>query len=562
MIPGSRTQPVVTNQSMVLFNSAAGVDGIVYSNTVNTPVVGPVLSLLKSTDKHQASLGDTLVYTLVARNNGNTEALLTVFDLLPLGVSFIANSVLRDGVPLPGATPLSGIPLGSIAPQTQVNIAFQVVIVSLPPSLTLHNQAQGKFSFATPEGRRINGELLSNSVTVSLLSYQLSTALAASTPTSFIGDVVTYTLRLRNEGNQALYNVVATIPVPTGALLIPGSVIAGNVYFPESDPNQGILLGSLGVDTTVDVSYRVRVTEIPSSLELTTYAVVTFSTDQVSDRSESNTVVVSLVRPNVTISKKVDRSSAAPGDSLSYELIVTNSGNLAVNAVLMDNLPSGTLFVWDSVTLNGIVLKGARPTEGIQLGTLRGGSTVVVTFRVTLPSTTNIHEIQAIKNHGSVQYTFVLPDGRTVRQTSTSNDVITLVVTPIISLEINVEPTLVEAGELVKCWISLTNSGNWPAVISLIRLAPERSVIVPDSIMIDGVPNSQTPYSGSLQLGTVNPAATVNIFYYVRVNEDVLEGSVLRGAATALYLFSLDGHQHSGETQSNSYALTVDEIDE
>lgn len=110
MIPGSRTQPVVTNQSMVLFNSAAGVDGIVYSNTVNTPVVGPVLSLLKSTDKLHASLGDTLVYTFKASNNGNTDAFLTVFDILPEGVSFISNSVLRDGVPLPGLHRLQASP--------------------------------------------------------------------------------------------------------------------------------------------------------------------------------------------------------------------------------------------------------------------------------------------------------------------------------------------------------------------------------------------------------------------------------------------------------------------
>lgn len=223
MIPGSRTQPVVTNQSMVLFNSAAGVDGIVYSNTVNTPVVGPVLSLLKSTDKLHASLGDTLVYTITASNNGNTDAFLTVFDILPEGVSFISNSVLRDGVPLPGATPSSGIPLGSIAPQSQVSIAFQVVIISLPSSLVLQNKALGRFSFSTPEGRTVKGELASNSVLVSLRSYQLSTSLSASTPTSFIGDVVTYTLRLTNEGNSLLTQINAIISIPDGAVFIPGS---------------------------------------------------------------------------------------------------------------------------------------------------------------------------------------------------------------------------------------------------------------------------------------------------------------------------------------------------
>lgn len=261
MIPGSRTQPVVTNQSMVLFNSAAGVDGIVYSNTVNTPVVGPVLSLLKSTDKLHASLGDTLVYTITASNNGNTDAFLTVFDILPEGVSFISNSVLRDGVPLPGATPSSGIPLGSIAPQNQVSIAFQVVIISLPSSLVLQNKALGRFSFSTPEGRIVKGDLFSNSVQVSLRSYQLSTSLSASTPTSFIGDVVTYTLRLTNEGNSLLTQINAIISIPDGAVFIPGSVIAGGIYYPESDPAQGILLGSLDTDLSVDITFRVRVTE-------------------------------------------------------------------------------------------------------------------------------------------------------------------------------------------------------------------------------------------------------------------------------------------------------------
>lgn len=561
MIPGSRTQPVVTNQSMVLFNSAAGVDGIVYSNTVNTPVVGPVLSLLKSTDKPHASLGDTLVYTIKASNNGNTEALLTVYDILPEGVSFISNSVLRDGVPLPGATPSSGITLGSIAPQSQVSIAFQVVIVSLPSSLVLQNKALGRFSFATPEGRIVNGELYSNSVLVSLRSYQLSTSLTASTPTSFIGDVVTYTLRLTNEGNSLLNQIIATISIPNGSVFIPGSVIAGGIYYPESDPTQGIVLGQLDKDLSIDVTFRVRVTEIPPSLDLTNRAVVTYIVDDNSNTTESNTVVVSLVQAGVTISKRVDHVTAAPGDNLRYELTITNNRNLAVNAVLTDAIPSGTLFVWDSVLLNGVMQKGARPADGIQLGTLRGGTSAVVVFQVSIPAAINIHAIAAIQNHGSVQYTFVLPDGRTVRQTSRSNTVTTLVVTPVISLEIHAKPTLVEAGERVECWISLTNSGNWPAEVSLNRLTPEKCLLDPGSIVVNGIPTPQSSYTGSLPLGTVKAAATVSVHYFVRVSEHVL-GRFLKGLVTAQYFFNLDGREYTGESQSSSYILTVEEISE
>ncbi|MEK4349513.1 hypothetical protein MKX41_01620 [Paenibacillus sp. FSL R5-0475] len=561
MIPGSRTQPVVTNQSMVLFNSAAGVDGIVYSNTVNTPVVGPVLSLLKSTDKLHASLGDTLVYTIKASNNGNTDALLTVYDILPEGVSFISNSVLRDGVPLPGATPSSGIPLGSIAPQSQVTIAFQVVIISLPSSLVLQNKALCRFSFATPEGRIVNGDLYSNSVLVSLRSYQLSTLLSASTPTSFIGDVITYTLRLTNEGNSLLNQIIATISIPNGSVFIPGSVIAGGVYYPESEPTQGILIGQLDKDLSIDITFRVRVTEIPSSLDLTNRAAVTYTVDDDPNTTESNSVVISLVLAGVTISKRVDHVTAAPGDNLRYELTVTNSGNLAVNAVLTDAIPSGTLFVWDSVLLNGVMQKGARPADGIQLGTLRGGTSAVVVFQVSIPAAINIHAHAAVQNHGSVQYTFVLPDGRTVRQTSRSNIVTTLIVLPIISLETHAKPTLVEEGEHVQCWISLTNSGNWPAEVSLDRLTPEECLIDPSSIVIDGIPNPQSSFNGILSLGTVKAAATVNIHYFVRVSEHVL-GRFLKGLVTAPYFFNLDGREYTGESQSNSYILTVEEISE
>jgi uncharacterized repeat protein (TIGR01451 family) len=561
MIPGSRTQPVVTNQSMVLFNSAAGDDGIVYSNTVNTPVVGPVLSLLKSTDKLHASLGDTLVYTITASNNGNIEALLTVYDILPEGVSFISNSVLRDGVPLPGATPSSGITLGSIAPQSQVSIAFQVVIISLPSPLVLQNKALGRFSFATPQGRIINGDLYSNSVLVSLRSYQLSTSLSASTPTSFIGDVVTYTLRLTNEGNSLLNQISATVSIPDGAVFIPGSVIAGGVYYPESDPTQGIELGQLDKDRSIDITFRVRVTEIPPSLDLTNRAIVTYTVDDDPNTTESNTAVVSLVLAGVTISKKVDHVTAAPGDNLRYELTVTNSGNLAVNAILTDAIPPGTLFVWDSVLLNGVMQKGTRPADGIQLGTLRGGTSAVVVFQVSIPAAINIQAIGAVQNYGSVQYTFALPDGRTVRQTSRSNTVTTLIVTSVISLETHAKPTLVEAGEHVQCWISLTNSGNWNAEVSLSRLTPEECLIDPGSIMIDGVPNPQSSFNGILSLGTVRAAATVNIHYFVRVSEHVM-GRFLKGLVTAQYSFNLDGREYTGDSQSNSYTLTVEEISE
>ncbi|WP_342565278.1 DUF11 domain-containing protein [Paenibacillus sp. FSL R7-0345] len=551
----------MTNQSMVLFSSAAGIDGITFSNTVNTQVVGPVLSLAKSADKTSVSLGETLVYTITASNSGNLPALVTVMDALPAGVSFIANSVIRDGVPLPGVSPEGGIPLDAVAPQSQVTVAFQVIVVSLPPSLELQNAATGQYSFLTAGGRMIQGEIRSNIVTVPLLSYQLSILLTVNTPTSFIGDVITYTLLLRNEGVRPLAAVSAVIPVPEGTVFIPGSVIAGGVYSPEADPAAGIPLGTLAASAAAEISFRVRVSTVPPESVLVTNAALSYVVDEDPELVESNTVNVAVVQAGINVSLKVDRHSATPGDNLRYEFTVTNSGNLAVEAVLADTIPAGTLFIWDSIQVNGVPRPGVRPGEGIPLGTLRPGAIVHVGFLVSVPAATDIRELPAIRNQGSAGYTYTLPDGRNVRQYSRSNTVITLLYAPIITIQMTGEPPIVEHGSIAEFNIHVMNSGNYPADVTVIRIVPQGTVIEPDIVTISSVTVPGNSYSGAVPLGVLEPGQTVHLTYRVRINIDYM-GNTLQGYATALYTYTIEDRRYSGEARSNAYRLIIEEISE
>ncbi|QUL56681.1 DUF11 domain-containing protein [Paenibacillus tritici] len=561
MTDGSRLQPVVSNQSMVRYSSAEGNDAIAYSNTVHTSVVGPVLSLLKQAAPLSASLGDTLVYTVTARNSGNTPALLTIVDVLPPGVSFIANSVLRDGVPLPGVTPSSGIPLGTLVPHSGVTIAFQVIVVSLPPSLVLDNRAVGTYSFTTPEGRTVSADIRSNPVSVSLLSYQLSTLLSASTPTTFIGDVVTYTLQLRNEGSRPLTGIIATLPIPEGAVFLPGSVVAGGVYQPEADPASGIGLGSLSTGSAAGISYRVRVTSTPPDSVLQAQAQVSYVANDSRNTTGSNTVLITVIQPGVTVSLKVDLYSAAPGDNLRYEFTVGNNGNLAVEALLLDAIPPGVLFVWDSVRIDGVPQKGVRPGDGIPLGTLRAGAEAVVDFLVSIPGATDIRQTPAIQNQGVVQYTFSLPDGRNVRQLARSGTVTTLLLTPVISIQMQGEPPVVDPGSIAEFNIYVANSGNYPAEVSVIRIVPQGTVMEPEIVTISAVTVPGTPFSGTVALGTLQAGQSVTLTYFVRINPDYM-GKDLQGYSAALYLFTIDGRRYSGEARSNSYRLLIEEISE
>ncbi|WP_238653268.1 DUF11 domain-containing protein [Paenibacillus piscarius] len=561
MTDRSSLQPVVTNQSLVLFSSEEGTDAITYSNTVNTPVVGPVLSLLKEADRKSASLGETLVYTIAIRNSGNIPALVTIVDVLPPGVSFIANSVLRDGVPLAGVTPSSGIPAGLLHPQSAVRIAFQVIVVSLPPSLMLENSATGTYSFETAEGRKISGEVRSNPVSVSLLSYQLSTLLSASTSTTFIGDAVSYTLQLRNEGALPLTGKIAVIPLPEGAVFIPGSVVAGGVYLPEADPASGISLGSLSAGSATEVSFRIRVSSLPPESILQAQAQVSYDTNGSRSTTVTNTVTINVIQPGLAASLKVDLYSAAPGDNLRYEITVRNQGNLAVNAVLAEVIPQGTLFIWDSIRIDGVPQRGVRPAEGIPLGTLRAGVAIVVDYLVSIPGATDIRQTPAIQNRGMVQYTFTLPDGRSVRQVARPNPVTSLLLSPIISIQMEGAPPVVEPGGTAAFRIQVTNSGNYPAEVSVIRVVPQGTVIEPDIVTISAVTVPGTPFSGTVALGTLQAGQTVTLRYQVRINTGYM-GKDLQGFSAALYLFTIDGRRYSGEARSNSYRLLIEEISE
>src|SRR5262249_8950680 len=149
--------------STVTFTSGA-FSGTTFSNTTSTPVYQPVVSIVKSSSTQNASVGQTVTYTLAVANSGNYPATVNLTDNIPTGTSFVANSVLVNGTLLAGADPVSGIPVGPINAGDTVYVMFSVVINSLPTPQLLVNQATGAVAYTLPDGRGFNQTVLSNIV--------------------------------------------------------------------------------------------------------------------------------------------------------------------------------------------------------------------------------------------------------------------------------------------------------------------------------------------------------------------------------------------------------------
>ena len=85
--------------------------------------------------------------------------------------------------------------------------------------------------------------------------------------------------------------------------------------------------------------------------------------------------------------KYVDKNFVKCGDTITYTINITNTGNTsASNVILTDTLPIGTTYIPNSATLNGITIPGSIniETTGIAVGSIPIGGISTVTFKVNV----------------------------------------------------------------------------------------------------------------------------------------------------------------------------------
>ena len=87
--------------------------------------------------------------------------------------------------------------------------------------------------------------------------------------------------------------------------------------------------------------------------------------------------------PVLTTTQSVNHASTFVGDTLTYTVIVTNSGTAdAVNLIFTDPLPFGTSFVTNSFTTNGVTVTGANPVNGVSIPIIRQNASLTITYQV------------------------------------------------------------------------------------------------------------------------------------------------------------------------------------
>jgi uncharacterized repeat protein (TIGR01451 family) len=507
---------LLNNQSTVSFTSGV-LSNVAFSNIVSTPIYLPILAAAKSSNTVQATVGDTITYTINVTNTGNYGALATLSDTIPSGTTFVPNSVLIQGAPAPGADPAAGIPLGVISAGATLSVMFSVLITTLQASQQLINQASVAFAYTLPDGRTFNSSINSNSTSISVSSPNVIVTKSSPATDAVVGDTITYNMTVTNSGIANINNVNISDPIPAGSTFVTGSVLVDGIPHLNANPANGISLGTIAPGVSVNISFNTIVNVLPNPATLTDQASVSFTSGAFSGSSFSNTLVIPVYQPIIVVIKGADRTAATVGDTITYSLNVTNTGNLTANVVITDTIPSGAIFVPNSVLVNGVPQPGSDPSTGLNIGAVAPGSTITVTITLQV-TVASLPSPQQLVNQASSTFSFTPPDGRLLTGTSVSNVLIIPVSSPDVSVVKSTSSVDAVVGDIITYTIVVTNLGISPVNnVIMVDPIPAGSQFVTGSITVDGTPRPNGSPASGIAIGTIAAGASSTITFQVQV---------------------------------------------
>lgn len=489
----------------------------VISNQVSTPIGLATVTVAKSANLPDLTLGDTMIYTSVITNSG-TEPLTNVSfsDPVPLGASFVPGSVLIDSLVSPEADPGAGIQLSDIGPGDSVTVAFFVTVTSLPPGGSITNTSS--VSYASGGGI---GSNLSDAVARRVFVPIYSIIKSADKSFTFVGDIITYSIAVTNNGNITS-NLSLIDPVQPGATFIANTVTINGVTIPGARPGLGIAVGNVQLGVLTTIQYQVRVNTIPSPAFVTNTVTGTYDTFLPSGRAisgpaGSSSISVFVVDPRISLQLETAALAAMAGETIVYTLTATNLGNANAQLTVASTIPDGSQFVGDSVTVDGTALPGIDPEQGVDLGAIAPGQSIHVTYQVIVlapPQDANLFTVAT----GVGLYEDAIP--------ANVSPASLIVAVLLAEANLSTVASFVLPGNTVSFSLVVVNESTTLALDSIVSFIslPQGLEFIPGSVTVNGISVAVASLEAGIPVGTLAPGAEIGISLSVQVTDTDASG--------------------------------------
>ncbi|WP_316804251.1 Ig-like domain-containing protein [Pedobacter nototheniae] len=392
------------------------------------------MSLTKTAGNTGSKAGDVINYTLVVTNTGNVT--LNTVEVWDMGTD--AGSI----------NPAS---IASLAPGASATVTAKHTLTQADVDAgTFSNQASvssktpGGTPVITPKSDDPNTPAPDDATVITIvpLSAMTLTKVANNTGTK-AGDIIEYTLILTNTGNSTLNAIAVTDPgadvgsisPATVATLVPNAsaTVTAKHTLTQADVDAGIYSNQAGAAGTTTGGTPVLIPK---------------SDDPAKPGTEDPTVVNITPAGTITLTKVAVNTGAKAGDVINYNLVVTNSGNVTLNAI--------------TVADPGADAGSITPAT---IASLAVGASTTVTAKHTLTQT----EVDAGVYSNQANVSGTSPGGSVVTNpksddpnTPALNDPTVSVITPAGSMSLTkvANNSGSKAGDVINYTLVVTNTGN------------------------------------------------------------------------------------------------------
>lgn len=498
---------------------------------VEIDVGRPNVSILKAASKSSVALGETFIYTFTITNTGPVGATVAFEDAIDSRLDIVSTlpaDMTRD-VQDDGSTLVSSkadIVLGAAGTAE----AVKTLTITVTPTLPVPTPEGGTWKVPNAAVIYVDGgdKEPSNTVEVDVnANYVLEISKTAPQNTYKPGDTVTYTVVVTNNGLRTLTGIVVRDTVSTSG--VTASVDRNRLPSGATVNSDGsVTIASLapGNSTTL-IFVSVVPTGFSGDINNTVTGKAT-ETNEVSDVEKVNVIQV----PAISVTKVADRASGRylPGEWVTYTIVVTNTGNVDLKNVKVEDklaggtwvIPSGqtgniTTNADNTLTINALPVKNASGTVGV----------ISLGYRYQVPTTTTM---------GTTIDNVVVVTGDTEERvtavTDTDDVIITVNTNPALTITKTVAKTSYQRGETAVFTVTVTNTGNVTLYNVLVDdpLTGGTFVLPTNARELGMVLRA----SGRVLIESMAPGATVSLPYHYQVPSTAQIGSTLTNTATVV----------------------------
>ncbi|MFA6472531.1 MAG: hypothetical protein WCU00_10865 [Candidatus Latescibacterota bacterium] len=188
------------------------------------------------------------------------------------------------------------------------------------------------------------------------------------------GDTLSYSISIKNTGGLNAVNIALKDTLDSHLAYVTGS---GSPAPSATNPALLWNVGTLAPSATATYTFRAVITgPIANGTQILNTGWITYDSGQVTGLTRNVTASVTVSSgPNMSFVKAVSRSTAAPGEILTYTVSYSNIGtDTATEVWISDTSPPNTDYVANSVTLNGAGKTDAADSDE---ATVTGGSVII-----------------------------------------------------------------------------------------------------------------------------------------------------------------------------------------